>query len=312
MEYYFAPMEGVAGYIYRNAFAKVFGGPDKYFAPFIAPSNNRIMAGKEIRDILPENNKGIKLIPQILANNSDYFIKAAKQIQGMGYNEINFNAGCPSGTVVSKGKGAGFLENPMEMDRFFDDIFNKLDVKISVKTRIGLESSDEFEDILKVYNKYPFTEVIVHPRTKVQMYRGVPDMAAFDHAMEMSTNKLCYNGNIYSVEDYRNIVEKYDISSVMVGRGLIANPNLVNELKGGAKVTADQLREFHDELYNSYREVIDGDTNVLFKLKEVWNYMADNFEDSHKCLKKVRKAQNRYKYEAVVEEIFGGNQQDNN
>ena len=320
MEFYFAPLEGVTGFTYRNAYNDLFDDMDKYYAPFISPSINDRLKGKEIRDLLPENNnKGINLVPQILANRADYFIKAANQLIELGYDkEINLNAGCPSGTVVSKNKGAGFLKDTEAMDRFFDETFNWLEKKnseghnlsISVKTRIGTYEPDEFENILKVYNKYPISQLIVHPRTREQLYKGTPNMEAFKYALENSKNPVCYNGDINTVENYHRIIEKINndsemkIESIMIGRGLIGNPNLVNEIKGGKKLTKKMLEAYHDRLYNDFEKIMKADKHLLFKMKEMWTYMSLNFDDSHKCAKLIRKAQNLYKYNLAVYEIF--------
>ena len=320
MEFYFAPLEGVTGFTYRNAYNDLFDDMDKYYAPFISPSINDRLKGKEIRDLLPENNnKGINLVPQILANRADYFIKAANQLIELGYDkEINLNAGCPSGTVVSKNKGAGFLKDTEAMDRFFDETFNWLEKKnseghnlsISVKTRIGMYEPDEFENILEVYNKYPISQLIVHPRTREQLYKGTPNMEAFKYALENSKNPVCYNGDINTVENYHRIIEKINddsemkIGSIMIGRGLIGNPNLVNEIKGGKKLTKKMLEAYHDRLYNDFEKIMKADKHLLFKMKEMWTYMSLNFDDSHKCAKLIRKAQNLYKYNLAVYEIF--------
>lgn len=307
MKFYFAPLDGVTGFIYRNAFAEFFGGPDKYFAPFISPCHNPRLKGKEIKDLLPENNHSeIYLVPQIMANNPEYFIKGAKQLAEMGYQEINLNAGCPSGTVVSKGRGAGFLKDTYLMDKFFDEIFSKLDMKISVKTRIGLMDAGEFEEILDVYNKYPFEEVIVHPRTRVQLYQGTPDMSAFQHAYENSKNSLCYNGNIFTVEDYKNISSQYCLDSIMLGRGLLRNPNLINEIKDNEVklLSKEVIRQFHDKIYKDFKEEMSSDKHLLNKMIEMWNYLSFLSKDQHKCAKIIRKAQNVYKYECGVDKIF--------
>lgn len=308
MKFYLAPLEGVTGYIYRNAYYDIFGGFDKYFAPFISPSQNRKLAGKEIRDILPENNENVKLIPQVLASNPKYFIRGVKQIEEMGYDEINFNAGCPSGTVVTKGKGAGFLKDTEQMDRFFEEVFDNVDVKLSVKTRIGMETSDNFEKIMEVYNRYPFHEVIIHPRTREQMYKGCADIEAFRKAEEISKNRLCYNGDIFTTEDYHRIICKElgekNITAVMLGRGIIGNPNLLNEIKNDCGRDYERIKKFHDRLYHDYKEIIHGDIHIIYKMREIWNYLSESFPDSHKCLKMIRKASNLYKYDMAVEEIF--------
>ena len=311
MNLYFAPLEGVTGFTYRNAFADLFGGVDKYYAPFISPCVNDRLKGKEIRDILPENNsEKVNLVPQILTNRADYFIKATKQIMTMGYTkEFNINIGCPSGTVVAKNKGAGFLRDTDAMDSFFDEIFSWRDSlldgpDISVKTRIGVNDADEFAEIMDVYNRYPISELTIHPRTRKQMYSDTPHMEAFDYAVKVSKNPLCYNGDINTKEDYERISQKYNIDSVMIGRGLIANPQLVNEIKGGKKLTKDMLKTYHDRLYDDFEVIMKAEKHLLFKMKEFWNYVSWNFEDEHKCAKLVRKAQNLYKYNQAVDEIF--------
>ncbi len=312
MKFYFAPLEGVTGFTYRNAFADLFGGVDKYYAPFISPCVNDKLKGKEIRDILPENNSGkVNLVPQILTNRADYFIKATKQIMDMGYTkEININIGCPSGTVVAKNKGSGFLRDTDAMDRFFEEIFNWRDsdeseLDISVKTRIGVNDAEEFPEIMEVYNRYHISELTIHPRTRKQMYRDTPDMNAFDYAVKVSRNPLCYNGDIRTVMDYENFAKKDNVDAVMIGRGLIANPQLVNEIKGQEKLTIEMLKQYHDRLYRDYEKIMKADKHLLFKMKEFWNYVSWNFEDENKCAKLVRKCQNLYKYNLAVEEIFG-------
>lgn len=327
MKLYFAPLDGVTGFIYRNAFAEFFGGPDKYFAPFISPCHNPKLKGREIKDLLPENNsKKVNLVPQIMANNAEYFVKGARQIADMGYEEVNLNAGCPSGTVVPKGRGAGFLKDTYLMEKFFDEVFCKLDMKISVKTRIGIMDASEFEEIMEVYNKFPFEEIIIHPRTRVQLYKGEPDMKAFDYAYQVSKNPLCFNGNIFTVEDYDNIVSRYNIDSVMLGRGLLRNPNLVNEIKlkeeqqvnnffvknsiqhrannKDRSVSKEIIRAFHDKLYADFSEEMSSDRHLLNKMIEMWNYLSFLSIDQHKCAKLIRKAQSVFKYEKAVNEIF--------
>ncbi|MCI9616593.1 MAG: tRNA-dihydrouridine synthase family protein [Eubacterium sp.] len=327
MKLYFAPLDGVTGFIYRNAFAEFFGGPDKYFAPFISPCHNPKLKGREIKDLLPENNsKKVNLVPQIMANNAEYFVKGTRQIADMGYEEVNLNAGCPSGTVVPKGRGAGFLKDTYLMEKFFDEVFCKLDMKISVKTRIGIMDASELEEIMEVYNKFPFEEIIIHPRTRVQLYKGEPDMKAFDYAYQVSKNPLCFNGNIFTVEDYENIVSRYNIDSVMLGRGLLRNPNLVNEIKlkeeqqvknffvknsiqyrannKDRSVSKEIIRAFHDKLYADFSEEMSSDRHLLNKMIEMWNYLSFVSIDQHKCAKLIRKAQSVFKYEKAVNEIF--------
>ena len=289
MNLYFAPLEGITTYIYRNTHAKMFGGCSEYYAPFIVPSDDERITKKSLKDILPENNNH-KLQVQVLTNKSESFLKFEDSVTDLGYNEVNINLGCPSGTVVSKGRGAGFLKDTHGLDRFFTEIFEKTKLKVSVKTRVGFYNSDEMEELLEIYNKYPLTKLIVHPRVREEYYKGVPDVKCFDFTYSESVNPLCYNGNIFSADDYVKINDKYKLEGVMIGRGAITNPAIFREIKGGAKITTKEVVEFTEALAHNYNEVLKSETFTLHKLKEVWVYMSKNYKDNKKITKSIKKA----------------------
>lgn len=314
MKYYFAPMEGITGYIYRNVHHALFPGADKYFTPFVSPNQNRCFTPREKRDILPENNVGVPLVPQILTNQAEYFLKTVKELQDFGYGEVNLNLGCPSGTVVSKGKGAGFLEDPDKLDAFLEKVFEALEIerelpakpRISVKTRIGMEDSEEFWDLLRVFNRYPLEELIIHPRVRSDFYKNQPDWGIFADALRQSRNPVCYNGDVFSVEDHRKVMEHFpELKMVMCGRGILRNPALLRMMAGGERLGIEELQEFHHRIYQGYREAFAPDErSVLFKMKELWGYLGDLFPDGEKAKKKIRKAQHFADYEGAVAVIF--------
>lgn len=296
---YLAPMEGITGYIFRNAYIRHFGGADRYFTPFIA---NKKLSTKEIRECLPENNRGMELIPQILTNREEDFVQIAKELKArFGYEEVNFNLGCPSNTVVAKNRGSGFLRDLEQLERFLDYVFERSDMRISIKTRIGVEDSDEWEKILEIYNNYPLTELIIHPRKQVDGYKGKIDFTAFEMACNVSKHKLCYNGDVNSVSDYENIVSKYSkISSVMCGRGMLYNPGLFDEIRGIEVMNRQKLLAFIDDIYHGYLEIMSGDVNTLYKMKELWGFASVNFENPDKVYKKIKKCNTCRDYEAFV------------
>ena len=313
MNHYFAPMEGITGYIYRNAHHKFFPGVDKYFTPFLSPSQNRCFTPREKRDVLPENNAGIFLVPQILTNRADYFLKTAEKLREFGYQEINLNLGCPSGTVISKGKGAGFLEDADKLDAFLEEVFEKTSregIQISVKTRIGLEDGEEFEDLLRVYNRYPLKELIIHPRVRSDFYKNQPDWEVFQMAMEESQNPVCYNGDIFSAEDYQRLFRAFpDLKSVMLGRGFLQNPAFLTTLREKECPAKETIQGFHDEIYKGYRELFEPDErSVLFKMKELWSYLGNLFLGAERELKKIKKAQHFAEYEEAVERCVRGHE----
>lgn len=306
MKYYFAPLEGISGYIYRNAYEKFFpNNIDKYFTPFIVPNQSKSLKTKEFRDVLPENNNGLNIIPQILTNNSEGFIATCKKLKQLGYDEVNLNLGCPSGTVVSKFRGSGFLGKREELDNFLDEIFKIQDMKISIKTRLGVDSADEFYEIMKIYDKYPMEELIIHPRTRKDFYGNKPNMEMFKDALKSSKNTICYNGDIFSVKDYEKFIEECpSVDRIMIGRGSLANPGLINEIKGKGVVDKNILKEFHDEVCMGYKEILSGDINVLFRMKELWSYMIGMFEDSEKVAKKIKKERMLSEYNVIISRLF--------
>lgn len=255
MKFYLAPLEGITGYIYRNALHDFFGtGIDKYFMPFLAPHTKRSFNAKEKNDILPEHNQGMQVIPQVLTNRAEDFLRIEKDLKEFGYEEININLGCPAGTVVAKGRGAGFLAETDKLEHFLTEIFAKTEAKISLKTRIGKEDTEEFYRLLEIYNQYPLEELIIHPRIQKELYRGKPHREMFSYAIEHSKNPLCYNGDIFTVEDYVNLKKELSdvakditgdiagentksnaagdtiVRAVMLGRGVLKNPALISQL----------------------------------------------------------------------------------
>ena len=320
MKIYFAPLEGITGYVFRNAYAKYYGGVDKYFTPFISPHTKKLMDAREKRDILPENNTGLYIVPQVLTNQAEDLIDLAKQLhEDYGYEEINLNLGCPSKTVTTKGKGSGFLEHPERMEELFDRYFRASDVKLSIKTRIGYWEVEEAQRLLNLYERLPFKEVIIHPRLGSQMYKGTPYYDVFEEYLGRSKHSLCYNGDINSLDELQSLDSKWEkCDKFMLGRGLIARPgmlqvNSVSEVSSQAhtydeKGTLSQeewirFKGFHDELVEGYYAYMCEDRNTLFKMKELWTWWAVMFPGKEKVLKKIKKATTLSEYRILVNSL---------
>ena len=310
MKIYFAPLEGITNHIFRNAFDGIYGHVDKYFSPFISPSEKCAMTPKERKDLAPENNTGINLVPQILTCRSDCFIKAAGELHEMGYNEVNLNLGCPSGTVCAKGKGAGFLPETLALQRFLDDIYSYGEaggMKISVKTRLGYYNPDEFYDLVEIFNNFPVSELIVHPRIRSDYYKGEPRKEYFAYALEHSKNPLVYNGNIFTCRDYEELVNSFGsaLDPVMLGRGLISDPSLADKLKGlETQTDFGKFKQLHDTVYHGYQEVMSPDINVLYKMRELWSYWQALFDGKERDIKKLLKAKKYAEYDEAVSRIL--------
>ena len=334
MKFYFAPMEGVTGYTLRNVHHACYPGVTSYFTPFIAPNQHHAVNPKEHRDVVQTNNTGIPLIPQVLTNKAELFLWAARELkEKYGYEEVNLNLGCPSKTVVSKGKGSGFLADTEKLDRFFDEVFSVIGAassktepgtpqniypRISVKTRLGMDSVEEFADILKVYNRYPLSELIIHARVQKEFYKGEPHLETFADVVNETKHSLCYNGDIWTLQDYIRMRKLFPtITKVMIGRGMMANPELIQELNAyeecrkqgkpweGYVNSMEQLKKFHDSLLEGYMQQMSGDeNNVLFKMKELWGFLGRQFQEQDKTVKKLVKTTRLKDYEGLAERIF--------
>ena len=306
VKYYMAPLESVTTWIYRQAHAKIYGRLDKYFIPFLEPHEKRDFKTRELQEILPEHNENIYAVPQILTNRSGGFIKLAKALKDWGYEEINLNLGCPSKTVVTKGKGSGFLAKPEELERFLTEIFDALsgEVKISVKTRIGKEDPEEFPALLELFNKYPMEELIIHPRVQKDGYGNVPRLELYELAEKQSVNPLCYNGNLYTREQIRNFAERFPgTERLMFGRGFLRNPGLLYNEGKDSKDIFEKFWAFHDLVYEGYQERNMGDRNVLFKMKELWSYQVYQFSEPERLFKTFKKVQDCNEYEQMIRNL---------
>ena len=310
MEYYFAPMEGITGYLYRNVHHRHFPEIDRYYMPFISAHASHSMKHKEKEDIRPDNNAGLFAIPQVLTKCAEDFAWTVRELSEIGYREVNLNLGCPSPTVTTKGRGAAFLGRPEELRDFFAQSFELIgrdtpEVKISVKTRLGIEDPDEIHELIRLYNEFPICEVIVHARTMREMYNGEAHADVFGSILSESVHPLVYNGNIFYSEEASSLEERLQgAKAVMIGRGLLRNPALVREMKGGERLQISELKSFHDDLFEACREVLPGPKPVLARMKELWWYMSMLFEDRDDVLKRIRRAKTPADLEIVTERVF--------
>ena len=300
MQYYFAPMEGLTDSVYRRLHHQYFGGVDCYYMPFLSPTVHRSLTDREKRELPLADSVAFRAVPQLLTKVPEDFLWAAEQCRDRGYDEVNLNLGCPSGTVVAKGKGSGMLAVPEALDRFLDAVFEKAPLPISVKTRLGMTAPEEFPALLEIFNRYPIRLLIVHPRVRKQFYNGSVDMELFRYAAEYSRNPLCYNGDLTSRAEIAAFSAEFpQIEAVMLGRGLIGNPGM---LTGTTDLAA--LEDFQNALLEEYLTVLGGSRNAMFRLKENWSYLLKNFADSEKLAKRLRKTTDLDEFRAITQVIL--------
>lgn len=296
---YAAPLEGLTDRVFRAAHARYFPGADRYYMPFFSPTQDHVLTPREKRELVPV--PGVRAVPQILCKNPADFIWAANTYAELGYDEVNLNLGCPSGTVFTKGKGSGMLRDPDQLDAFLEAIFRETVPAVSVKTRIGVNDPGEFPALLEIFNRYPIRELTVHPRVRSVFYKGNVDRDAFSYAVENSKNSLCYNGNLCSLGEIEAFSGRFpQVGAVMVGRGLIGDPAMLCP----EKRTRENLDSFLTELLEGYRAAFGSDRNAMFRMKENWSYLIALFDDADKPAKALRKATSVEDYRRITHEII--------
>ena len=302
-----APLQGFTDVTFRNVFSDNFSGVDEAVAPFISTMGQMRLKPSRIKDVDPENNKKLFVVPQILGNVANDFIFLADHLYEMGHKKINWNLGCPHSKIAKKNRGSGLLMYPDKIDAFLDTILPKISNTLSIKLRLGRKSKDEIFNLLPILNKYPLDEIILHPRTGIQMYEGTSDHDAFEKALLCSQHALTYNGDITDLNTFHIVQKKFPyIIRFMIGRGLLSNPFLAEDIKGVLvnKNQIDRLKKFHDDLFDNYQTIFSGPAHLTGRMKGFWRYLGPSFKDSRKQLKKILKADSITKYQDMVEAFF--------
>ncbi len=302
-------MRGITTMHYRRAFVRHFEGLDMEMAPFIPTVNSERINPKLLKDVLPENQSGLPIIPQVIGNNADDFVQMNIALADLGYSEVNWNMGCPHKPIRKKRRGSGLLPHPDLVDMILNEVCERSPVRISVKVRLGVADKSELMKLIPVLNRFPLSEVIIHPRTAEQMYNGSVDLNAFEDAYNALEHTVCYNGDINDLAFYRVLAERFPgISRFMLGRGLLANPFLCEEVKSAhlrkCATYIPRIAAFHDELVSSYEAVLHGDHPVLGKMKEFWTYQTRHLSNGRQMFKKLKKSQRLSTYKEIIAEFL--------
>ena len=304
-----SPLQGFTDFRFRNAQNKLFGGIDTFYSPYIRLNGKMVIKPSYERDLLPENNLDLEVIPQVITNDADEFLFVAKYVRELGYKELNWNLGCPYPMVTKSGMGSGLISNPEKINNILHRAHNESDIIVSMKMRLGYENSEEILDVLPILDTYPIKNIAIHARIGKQLYKGGVNLDAFQHCVDNTKHKLYYNGDITSVAKFHEMQQRFpSIDHWMIGRGLISDPFLPSMIKNDTtEYPANKMElfsTFHDTLYAIYSESLSGSTHILLKMYHLWEYFSVTFSNPHKVLKKIKKAQSIRNYEAAVAEIF--------
>lgn len=304
-----SPLQGFTDFRFRNAQNKLFGGIDTFYSPYIRLNGKMVIKPSYERDLLPENNLDLEVIPQVITNDADEFLFVAKYVRELGYKELNWNLGCPYPMVTKSGMGSGLISNPEKINNILHRAHSESDIIVSMKMRLGYENSEEILDVLPVLDTYPIKNIAIHARIGKQLYKGGVNLDAFQQCIDNTKHKLYYNGDITSVAKFHEMQQRFpSIDHWMIGRGLISDPFLPSMIKNNTmEYPANKMElfsAFHDTLYAIYSESLSGSTHLLLKMYHLWEYFSVTFSNPNKVLKKIKKAQSIKNYEAAVAEIF--------
>jgi tRNA-dihydrouridine synthase len=304
-----SPLQGFTDFRFRNAFHKHFGGIDTFYSPYIKLNGKLVVKGSYERDILPENNTTLEVIPQIITNDAEEFLFVAKYVQQMGYKELNWNLGCPYPMVAKCGMGSGLISNTSQIEHILKRVHNETDIIVSMKMRMGYENPTEILDVFPILEQYPIKNIAIHARIGKQLYKGGVDLDSFQKCLDTSKQKIYYNGDITSVAKFKELQNRFpSIDHWMIGRGLIADPFLPSMIKNNTteypKNRFEIFEAFHDEIYREYDAYLQGPTPIRMKMLGFWEYFSESFSNPQKTYKKIKKAGNSKNYEAAVKEIF--------
>jgi tRNA-dihydrouridine synthase len=304
-----SPLQGFTDFRFRNTFNKYFGGIDTYYAPYIRLNNKLEIKPAYQRDILPKNNTGIDVVPQIITNDAKEFLFVAKYVQELGYKELNWNLGCPYPMVTKRGLGSGLINNPEKINGILNKVYSGSDIIVSIKMRLGYKSSEEIFQVLPVLETYPIKNIAIHPRIGKQIYKGGVDLDSFQRCIDSTSHKLYYNGDITSVAGFYEMAERFPmIDHWMLGRGIIADPFLPGMIKGKTLQYPDNrmdiFSEFHDALFYEFSQALSGPSHIIMKMLHFWEYFITSFSNSQKGIKKIKKAKSIKEYQNAVDEIL--------
>jgi len=309
MKLLLAPIQGVTIAEYRNNYDQLFGGIDTYYAPFISPTNKEETHPSFFDDILPEiNSSTLNMVPQLLGNDGKNFRDYASKIVTMGYKEINWNIGCSFSIVTKKKKGAGILPFPDMIRRVLDEVCKDTNYDLTVKMRLGMNHTEEGIKVIETLNDYPLSGVMIHARTGIQQYTGQVDLDAFETLYSNSKHKMTYNGDIFTLEDYKKIQDRFPLlDSFMLGRGALIDPFLASTIKGNDIPTDQKKRlitSFHDTIYNHYKKITSRENHFLNKMKEFWTYTHVHLDPENQFIRRIRLSQTNEEYLKVVDDIL--------
>ena len=303
-----APLKGVTDAIFRTTYAEFFSGIDVAVAPFLTTVKGPRIKASHLKQVLPENNRQMPVVPQIISKTAANFAFLAEALFDLGYTTVNWNLGCPYPMVAKKGRGSGLLPHPEAVACFLDQALPAMSGRLSIKMRLGRHKAEEIEILLPLFDRYPIESITIHPRTGVQMYTGSPDLDAFEKCLTLTRHQVIYNGDIISKSSFDQLKARFPgVTTWMIGRGVMSDPFLPATIQGQSvddQERIERFQSFHQAIFSRYQSALFGPSHLLDRMKGLWTYFSNGFNDGRNLRKCIHKTQKVSQYMEVVNRYF--------
>lgn len=269
-------MQGYTEAPFRHFHARLSGGADEYYTPFIRFEQGHARQ-KDMRDLTSPLNDNHTVVPQIIFKDLDEFRTLTDELVSAGFHRIDLNMGCPFPPQVNRGRGAGLLRRPDIIKQVVQEIHQRPEISFSVKMRPGIDNIRDWENILPLLNVAKLAALAVHPRLAANQYSGDLEIRQFERILLTSANPVIFNGDITTPDQIDVIRTRYpEIIGIMVGRGLLMRPSIFDEYRNGYEIERAklllQLVAFHQYIFEYYDETLNGEVHLLQKMKPFWDY----------------------------------------
>ena len=305
MTIWLAPLHGITYYNFRNCFIKHFQGIDCAIAPFIAAQSKEKLNPKKLRDLFSENNPMLHIIPQLMGNQPNDLKETVIVLnETFGYEQFNWNIGCPMNQIVRKKRGCGVMPLADLIEEAVNEICGKTTLRFSIKMRLGLQTPEEGLEILRRIAPYTIDFLCIHPRLGIQQYEGNVNLDVFDTFYQTTNHRIVYSGDINNVDFFLHLQKRFPkIENWMLGRGILQDPFLAEEILGKIHNVKHRFINF----YNDYSEMLlslYGEKIALSSLKELWHYFAKFWELEAVELRKLLQENDYWNFAEKIRRTF--------
>lgn len=224
-----APMQAVTDLPFMRVMQR-YGGPDVYVTEYFRVYQNSRL-DKQILRSITENPTGRPVFAQMIGQDIPSLVRTVEELETHPVAGIDLNLGCPAPGVCRKDAGGGLLRNLSKVDAILGALREAVQGRFTVKTRVGYESHEGFEDLLEIFGKHEIDALAIHGRTVMERYQTPVHADCVRLAVEAMDCPVIANGNVVTVATGQAYLAQTGAAGLMVGRGAIRNPWLFDQIR---------------------------------------------------------------------------------